>query len=286
MVNDLQFLIDASFVIFFVGLLDDILGLSPLKKLFGQIMASLPLVYKGGYVINNLHGFLGIGPIHEFWALGLSFLAILMFMNAFNLIDGVDGLAGSLGLMATVMLGIWFFLNNEWEYAAISACLAGSLLAFLFYNFHPAKIFMGDTGSLILGTVSSVLAIHFLKVAGNANAPFVILNPSTLIFSIFFVPLFDTLRVFAVRLVKGKSPFSADRRHIHHLLMVIGFSPRSIVFLLLGVNLFFIALTYFLNTFNSTLVFVVLFSIGIALTGWAQITARKYYNIRISKSSN
>ena len=286
LINDLQFIFDAAFIIFFVGLLDDILGLSPLKKLFGQVMASLPLVYKGGYVINNLHGFMGIGPIHEFWAIGLSFLAILMFMNAFNLIDGVDGLAGGLGLMATSILGIWFFLNNESEYAAIAACLFGSLLAFLFYNYHPAKIFMGDTGSLLIGTIASALAIHFLKVAGNSSFPLKIANPATIVFSIFFIPLFDTIRVFAVRLVKGKSPFSADRRHIHHLLMVIGFSPTAIMYLLIIVNLLFIAFTYSLSSLNSTLVFVILFSLGIALTAWVQITARKFYKIRITKSLN
>lgn len=282
LINDLQFVFDAAFIIFFVGLLDDILGLSPLKKLFGQVMASLPLVYKGGYVINNLHGFLGIGQIHEYWAIGLSFLIILMFINAFNLIDGVDGLAGGLGLMATSILGTWFFLNNEFEYAAIAACLSGSLLAFLIFNFHPAKIFMGDTGSLLIGTITAALAIHFLQVAESKSSPFEIANPATLIFSIFFVPLFDTVRVFAVRIVKGRSPFSADRRHIHHLLLIIGFSPNSITYLLVVVNLLFIGLTYSLSSLDSTLVFVILFSLGISLTAWVNLVARKHYNKRFA----
>ena len=282
-VNELQFVFDAALIIFFVGLIDDILSISPLKKLFGQILAALPIVLKGGFIFSNLHGFLGIGLVNEFWAMGLSFLVILMFINAFNLIDGVDGLAAGLGLMSTLILGIWFYLNNELEYAAISGCLAGSLLSFLFFNYHPAKIFMGDTGSLLIGTITSALAIHFLKVQGNSFSPIKISNPATLIFSIFFVPLFDTMRVFAVRLVKGKSPFSADRRHIHHLLMVIGFSPTAIMYVLIVVNLVFIALTYSLKALNSTLVFVILFSLGIALTAWANIVARKRFKKRLSR---
>jgi UDP-N-acetylmuramyl pentapeptide phosphotransferase/UDP-N-acetylglucosamine-1-phosphate transferase len=203
-------------------------------------------------------------------------------MNAFNLIDGVDGLAGGLGLMATLILGTWFFLNNEFEYAAIAACLSGSLLAFLIFNFHPAKIFMGDTGSLLIGTITAALAIHFLQVAESKSSPFEIANPDTLIFSIFFVPLFDTIRVFAVRIVKGRSPFSADRRHIHHLLLIIGFSPNAITYLLVVVNLFFIGLTYSLSSLDSTLVFVILFSLGISLTAWVNLVARKHYNKRFA----
>lgn len=278
LVNALQYLFGASLTIFFVGLLDDMLSVSPLKKLFGQVMASIPIIYKGGFVINSFYGLMGIQHIHLFWSFALTFLAIVMVMNSFNLIDGVDGLAGGLGLMVSIVLGTWFFFSNEWEYAALAACLSGSLLAFLFFNHHPAKIFMGDTGSLLIGTITATMAIHFLQVAGNPSSKYVIANPGALVFSVFFIPLFDTLRVFAVRLIKGKSPFSADRRHIHHLLMSIGFSHASIMHLLIISNVCIIGLTYVLRNIDTTLIFGILFALGIALTGLANLLARKEYN--------
>ncbi len=143
---DLQYFIAASFVIFFLGLKDDILVISPVKKFIGQVLAAFIIIYYGNTQIRSMHGFLGIYELPEMFSLLLTYFAVIVVINSFNLIDGVDGLAGSLGLLSTVIFGIYFLYVGMSPYAVLAFSLAGSLLAFLIFNFQPAKIFMGDTG--------------------------------------------------------------------------------------------------------------------------------------------
>ncbi len=217
--KELEYFLAALTVIFFLGVKDDIFLLSPAKKFIGQILAAGIIIKFGGLQINNLHGFLGITTIPYFAALILTAFTIIVITNSFNLIDGVDGLAGSLGLLTSLVFGSYFYLTGEFMYAVMALSLAGSLIAFLIYNVFPAKIFMGDTGSLLIGLLNSIFVIKFISVAGNPNASFSLLSAPAIAFAILIVPLFDTLRVFSLRILKGRSPFSPDRNHIHHFLL-------------------------------------------------------------------
>ena len=259
--GDLQYFMAASLVIFFLGLKDDILVISPVKKFIGQVLAAFIIIYYGGIQIRSMHGFLGIYQLPEMFSLLLTYFAVIVVINSFNLIDGVDGLAGSLGLLSTVIFGVYFLYVNMLPYAVVSFSLAGSLLAFLIFNFQPAKIFMGDTGSLLVGTINSILVIKFINVANTEDVSFPIVASPAVGFTILMIPLLDTLRVFGIRILHRRSPFSPDRNHIHHLLLDRGFSHKAITFFLVAVNLVMVTLVFLARSLNCTLLIFSVFAI-------------------------
>ena len=192
--SEFQYFIAAILVIFFLGLKDDILIISPVKKFIGQVLAAFMIIYYGGIQIKSMHGFLGIYQLPEMFSLMLTYFAVIVIINSFNLIDGVDGLAGSLGLMALTMFGSYFLYVNMLSYSILSFSLAGSLLAFLIFNFQPAKIFMGDTGSLLIGLVNAILVIKFINVANTSEVRYPITSAPAIGFTVLMIPLLDTLR--------------------------------------------------------------------------------------------
>jgi len=242
---EFQYFIAAALIIFFLGLKDDILIISAIKKFIGQVLAAFMIIYYGGIQIKSMHGFLGIYQLPETFSLLLSYFAVIVIINSFNLIDGVDGLAGGLGLMASTIFGFYFLNENMLSYSILAFAMAGSLLAFLIFNFQPAKIFMGDTGSLLIGSICAILAIKFINVAGSSDVSTPIAAAPAIAFTILIIPLLDTLRVFAIRIFYRRSPFSPDRNHIHHILLDRGFSHRNITLLLVSINLVLIALVYY-----------------------------------------
>jgi UDP-N-acetylmuramyl pentapeptide phosphotransferase/UDP-N-acetylglucosamine-1-phosphate transferase len=165
-------------------------------------------------------------------------------INAFNLIDGVDGLAGSLGLMSMVLFGGYFYAVNMTAYALLAFSMAGSLLAFLIFNFNPARIFMGDSGSLLIGLINAILVLKFISVADSAAVAFPLQSVVAIGFSVLMVPLADTLRVFSIRIFQGRSPFCPDRNHIHHLLLDRGMGQKQVTLTCLMLNALFIAIAY------------------------------------------
>ena len=252
--NELQYFLAATMVIFFLGIKDDILVLSATKKFIGQLIAAGIIIKFGGIQINNLHGFLGINEIPHLASYILTAFTIIVITNSFNLIDGVDGLAGSLGLLTSVLFGIYFYFTGEVMYSVMALSLAGSLVAFLIYNFSPAKIFMGDTGSLLIGLLNSIFAIKFISVAANPEGTLPLLSAPAIAFAILIVPLFDTLRVFSLRIFNRRSPFSPDRNHIHHFLLDLGLSQRMITVICVSANIVFIGLSYVLRSQGTTMV--------------------------------
>jgi UDP-GlcNAc:undecaprenyl-phosphate/decaprenyl-phosphate GlcNAc-1-phosphate transferase len=213
-----------------------------------------------------MYGFLGVTEISTLTSVFLTLFAFVVITNAFNLIDGVDGLAASLGIVTTLAFSIYFFVANEMVYAVMATATCGALLAFLIYNYAPAKIFMGDTGSLLLGLVNSILVIKFITVAGGTTGNSFSMPAAPAIgFAILIVPLFDTLRVFSVRIINRKSPFSADRIHIHHYLLDLGFTHRGIVLTLVSTTLAFIGVAYLCKDLNTTLAFTIIILMALAL---------------------
>ncbi|MFN0083724.1 MAG: glycosyltransferase family 4 protein [Ferruginibacter sp.] len=263
--HELQYFAAAAIVIFFLGLKDDILVLSAKKKFVGQLIAAFIIMNFGNVYLNDMHGFLGITIIPHYASIFLTLFTIIVITNAFNLIDGIDGLAGSLGFVTTLLFGVYFYFANEFTYAVMAISLSTAVFAFLIYNFSPAKIFMGDTGSLLIGIINSILVIKFINVAGATGQSFSLHASPALGFAVLIVPLFDTLRVFGLRILDKRSPFSPDRMHVHHYLLDLGFSHKKITFSLVGTTLVFIAAAFLLRNFNCTLLIAVLLGMAVAM---------------------
>lgn len=258
---ELQYIMAAALVIFFLGLKDDILVLSVTKKFVGQIIAASILIRMGDLQIHDLHGLMGINQLPNHFSFMLSLMIIIFITNSFNLIDGVDGLSGSLGVMTCLIFGSYFFYIHMLPYAVLSMALAGSLIAFLFYNIHPAKIFMGDTGSMLVGLTNSILLIKFLTTGTSVQLPFNLNAAPAIGFAILSIPLFDSLRVFTIRIFHKRSPFNPDRNHIHHFLLDIGCSQSMVSAICLITTIFLTTLAVLLNHLNTTLLFAILLAI-------------------------
>ncbi|MBK8088352.1 MAG: undecaprenyl/decaprenyl-phosphate alpha-N-acetylglucosaminyl 1-phosphate transferase [Chitinophagaceae bacterium] len=262
---ELQYYAVAFLLIFFLGLKDDIIVLTPLKKFLGQLLAAFIIVYKGGILIDGMFGFMGMEKMPMLISLVFTYLTIVVITNSFNLIDGVDGLAGSLGLFTTLAFGTYFLLAQQPVYSVMAFCMAGSMGAFLIFNISPAKIFMGDTGSLLLGIVNSILVIKFIQVATVPTATIYLPAAPAIGFAILFVPLFDTLRVFAFRILSRRSPFSPDRNHVHHLLLEKGCNHNMVTFLAVTFNILIAAATFMGRNINITFLLLGLISVGFSV---------------------
>ncbi|MCB0652738.1 MAG: undecaprenyl/decaprenyl-phosphate alpha-N-acetylglucosaminyl 1-phosphate transferase [Saprospiraceae bacterium] len=240
---NLQYILCAFIILFLVGARDDIAPLSPKYKLAGQILAALILIFKSDIILHGFYGLFGITADMPYWiSVVITLFTMLVIINAFNLIDGIDGLAGSIGVLIIGTLGAWFFLTGNWGYTAIAFATVGAITGFLRYNFTPAKIFMGDTGALLIGLASSILVIEFIDMNTDLEAsnPYKFNASPVVAIGILIIPLFDTLRVFVTRIIRGHSPFHPDRRHIHHLLIDYGLGHTTATMILFFVNMVFI----------------------------------------------
>ncbi|HOY06730.1 MAG TPA: MraY family glycosyltransferase [Saprospiraceae bacterium] len=264
----LQYILAAFILIFLTGILDDLVPMSPTKKLSGQMLVSIILAYKADVRITSLFGLFGIEQLPEMTSFSLSIIAIIGIINAFNLIDGINGLAGSIGLWVCLIWGSWFAFTDTPAMAVLAFSLAGSIVAFLKYNLSPAKIFMGDTGSLFIGMVCAILAINFIEINTRpiSEIPMRFDAAPVIAVGVLIFPLFDTVRVFARRILNGKSPFSPDRNHIHHLLLNIGCTHSQATILLVGVSVFFTAIALLLHNIGTFPLLLVLIGLAWLLT--------------------
>ncbi len=264
--SDLQYILCALILIFLIGAKDDIVPLSPAKKFAGEILAAIILVFRADVKLTSLYGVFGIYDLPLWASLGLSIFTIIVIINAINLIDGINGLSGSVGTVIAVTFGWWFYAINAIELAIIAFALAGALVAFLKYNYSPAQIFMGDTGALLIGLVCSILAIKFIELNKGLTHPMAIQSVPAVAVGVMIIPLFDTLRVFALRALKGKSPFHPDRNHIHHLLIDSGLSHMHATYILVAVNVLFIFLVYKLQHIGSLPLLLLLLGLAIVMS--------------------
>ncbi len=266
--SEFQYFFAAANVVFFLGLKDDILIISPIKKFVGQVIAAALIIHKGGIQITSMHGFLGIEEVPAMFSVLLTYFTVIVVINSFNLIDGIDGLAATLGTIAAGLFGFYFLKAGFPAYSILAFSLVGSLVAFLIFNYHPAKIFMGDSGSMLVGLVNAILVIKFINVSQAATATLPVDASPAIGFIILLIPLMDTLRVFSIRIFKRRSPFSPDRNHIHHLMLDRGMSHNAITFALAGSSMLLTTAAYFSRQIGCTiLVFAAIasFSSGIAL---------------------
>jgi len=246
------YIIIATLLMFFVGLKDDILTLSARKKLGAQLMAAAIIIFLGKMRFTDLHGFLGIEGIGIIPGIILTFFAVIGIINAFNLMDGIDGLCAGLSMLAAAVFGTWFFISGHFNYAILSFSLVGAIAGFFWYNVYGTenRIFMGDTGSLVLGTIMSVLVIQFNEFNIDQTQPFSISSSPAVSFGILIYPLVDTLRVFIIRILNFKSPFLADKNHLHHRLLTLGLSHKKATYTIMVMNFLFIVAVFALKNFG------------------------------------
>lgn len=274
--GNLQYILCSLVLIFLIGAKDDIVPMRPSRKFIGQILAAFIMVYKAEVQITSFYGLFGVDELPVWISYLLSIFVIVLIINAFNLIDGINGLAGTIGVVITLTFGTWFFLVERIEIAIVCFALMGAIIAFLKYNYTPAEIFMGDTGSLLVGLVSATLAIKFMEINLNLVGPYSVNAIPAVTIGILIIPLYDTLRVFITRIIKGKSPFYPDKTHIHHLLLDLGFSHMQGTSILAVTNISFIALVYFLQKSMDTLPLTILvLVVATVLSGILYWLARK-----------
>lgn len=242
-----EYLISATIVLLAIGLKDDIFVISPEKKFIGQFIISTILIFGAKLTVGNLTGLFGIYELPYGYSILVSYLVFLGLMNAMNIIDGIDGLAGSLTILASMLFCYWFYISGNYPMFVFCVILAACYLPFLFYNWSPSIVFMGDTGAMFSGLCLSFIAVQFID-ASIALQNITLWQPAGIVvlLSILIVPLYDTTRVVVLRLFKLKSPFKADNNHIHHQLLIEGFSHQGATLILLASNIITIALTVYL----------------------------------------
>ena len=262
-------LIVAVTILFFLGLKDDLMVLSSKTKILLQTAAILFALSNPNLRIYDFHGFFEIGEFSVWLGILLAYILILYIINAYNLIDGIDGLAGFLGVSISMIYTIFFFKIGMFYYALIGIVIIGFLLAFLRFNVSKKrKIFMGDTGSMIVGLLIGVLTIRFLSLEAGQLEIINILPENVFIVSvsILFFPVIDVIRVIFARLLKGKGAFTPDRGHMHHIFVDKGLShiTASLTLLISGIIPFFII--YSINTYLNYLGLIIVFFIITFLT--------------------
>jgi UDP-GlcNAc:undecaprenyl-phosphate GlcNAc-1-phosphate transferase len=255
----MRFVLASSMLLFFTGFFDDLIEISASKKLLIQISAALLISY-GGMRFNSLFGLFGIEEIPVWCQYLTTVIFVVLITNAYNLVDGIDGLAGSLGMLSSLIFGSIFILQHQTELALLSFCMAGALLGFLVYNFNPAKIFMGDTGSLIVGFLLAIHAINCLAI-NNLTPGSIVISPS-LVVAILFVPVYDVARVSMIRILTGYSPFRPDRNHVHHMIMSQGFGQRVTAMIILIINSMFVVMSVIFSNLNINLFLIMAVCLG------------------------
>lgn len=240
------------FVVYLLGVTDDLIGVKYRSKLSIQIICALLMVCSGCY-LNSLYGLLGISEIPCWVGIPLSVFVCVYVMNAFNFIDGIDGLASAIAIIAFAAFGIMFAILQWWMYALIASASVGVLLLFFYFNVvgkpNKRKIFMGDIGSLTIGLLLTILVIRLSRYSPDKES--IIPNAFVIAFSFLIVPLFDVARVVIHRLREGESPFLPDKNHIHHKFIALGLSPHQTLVCIIGIVLGFVCLNVTLIQFLS-----------------------------------
>ena len=262
----LRYVLASLFIVFLLGVRDDLVPFRAMHKLIGQIVAVVILLFSE-IQINSFYGLLGVNSIPVYIGYPITAFTIIVITNSFNLIDGLDGLAGSVGLVALLAFGIWFYNVGDYNYSLMCFAMIGGILAFLVFNWEPSQIFMGDTGAMLIGMMLAILVIRFMGVN--------YLQPETSFWhykgvissaaAFIMLPLCDTVRIMIIRIARGQSPFSADKSHIHHRVMQLGISHSRSSLILLSVSALFILVSFVFRHIGDRIMIPVLIALAVAL---------------------
>ncbi len=254
------FLLTSCIMLLAVGLKDDLTGVNANTKFLIQLVVALIMVFLGNVRLTNMYSVFNIYELPYWVSVSGSVLIIMFLINAFNLIDGIDGLLGITAVIVNLTFGFMFAHMNQPAYACMAFAMVGALAGFLRYNFTPAKIFMGDTGSLIIGLVSAVLSLKFIELNKTDGSQVVYYNaaPSVAV-AVLIGPVFDAIRVFVLRIIKKGSPFTADNNHIHHRVLKLGLNHLQTTFILMVFNVIIIFLALELRPLGNFVLIGMLF---------------------------
>lgn len=256
-------LFSISTFLFFLGLRDDFDQLSAKSRLFFEFICAFFIIYITDIRLTTLWGIFGITDISIQLSYIITSIFIVGCINAYNFIDGIDGLLGSLSLLGAICFGFVFNSSGQWLWTLLCLAMCGSLVGFLIFNWQPAKIFMGNGGALFLGTIFACFSLRVMQLQPTAFSYINITMPHTMAFSIISIPLTDMLIVFLLRLKKRMSPFTADNSHIHHIFLKVGFNHAYTTITLLLINMIIIVFAYFIQDIGAlkSLLLTVLFAI-------------------------
>lgn len=274
----LNSLLVALFVLFITGVKDDLFPLTPYKKLLGQLLAIGILVFQGDVRLESFYGLYNIGVLPYWTSAGITIVFFLGIVNSFNFIDGINGLSSGLGLVVSVIYSFWFYHFEEHLFLILALSNAGAQLAFLRYNLWNAKIFMGDSGSMILGFLNGAMTIYFLQSNERfANPELLHIDALVFAFSVLVIPIADTIRVVFYRVFILKvSPLYADRNHIHHLLLDSGMSHFKATLILVATSICFALFAYLMNDYlRAKYLLLLVYGLAFALAQIPQSIKRK-----------
>jgi len=264
---EFQYLMVSMVVLFLIGMQDDLVGINPRIKMAGQIIASLIMIIAADVRMTTLHGLFGIGEIPYLASVLITLFVFIGLINAFNLIDGIDGLASGLGITIAIIFGIWLSLLGSQHYAILSFTLAGGLIAFFRFNVfgRKNKLFMGDTGSMFIGFIFAISAVKLLCCPIPPDSYLFMKAYPVVVMSLMIIPIADTLRVMTMRMMKGRAPFYADRTHFHHDLLSLGFSHLRASLIMVVANLCLFSMALLLNDLPVLLLGFIVLSSGIII---------------------
>lgn len=282
-IHELKYIIAATLIMFGLGIKDDLMDISPRKKLLGQIFAALIVIVMGNMRFTNFHGIFGIHELNYVSSVLFTIFVIIVVTNGFNLIDGIDGLASGISGLCTLTFGIWFFITGNYEYVILSGSLLGALIAFFRFNVFSKrnKIFMGDTGSMILGLLISLLMIRFNELNIYPDFHYSIKSAPVVSIGILAIPLFDTARVMLIRIKNKKSPFQPDKNHVHHRMISLGYKHAAASVRIMAINALFIGTVFLLNGIGNEFLLIIVIIMG-AFFSWLPSLLLKRKNKKIA----
>lgn len=268
--SGIKFIMVALFVIFFIGVRDDLVPLRWVLKLMGQIMAASLLIFLFDLRIKSFYGLFGVHELPEIISYAITYMTIIVITNSFNLIDGLDGLAGTIAIISLLAFGVWFYMIDDGIFSVLAFSMLGAIFAFLIFNWEPSEVFMGDTGALVIGMTLAIMAIHFMHT--NYNLPpdhsYRFSASIGTVVCIIVIPLVDTLRIVILRLSKKQSPFKPDKSHVHHALMRLGLTHGQTTLFLGGIQMLYIALAVVFHRYSERYILtgVIVLSFILSLT--------------------
>ena len=266
-----KFLFASLVILLYIGVMDDIVVMRAYKKLFAQIVVTSLMVIGSDVRIRSFFGLFGIYELNYFFSVAMSIFTFIVLINAFNLIDGIDGLAGGYSILCSAMFGISYYRLGEYNYplVVLSGVIIGSVIGFLYFNlsnYRNNKIFMGDTGSMILGFLLAFTAICFIDIFIDKKLPeiprYYLQSAPAIAMAILILPIIDTLNVFMIRICNGKSPLVADKNHIHHSLLKLGLTHRRSTTYILMYYLFIVSVAYFFRHINVNELLLIIVILG------------------------
>jgi UDP-GlcNAc:undecaprenyl-phosphate GlcNAc-1-phosphate transferase len=253
-------IITSSFVLLIMGVIDDKSDLNAKYKLLIQLLLAF-IVALSGTRITTFYGFLGIYEIATWAQYLLTIIVITGVVNAFNLMDGVDGLVGGLSLLGFTMFLVSSIFYNDYFLGKISVIFIGAIIGFLRFNLSKKKIFMGDAGSLFLGFILVTFGIHFMEKEHIVN-DYSYAYGFLILVAFFSIPVLDSMRVYVGRMKQGNSPFKADKSHLHHLLLSAGLTHKKIsLFVVIFCMILFFVGFGLISFFSTTIIIVTIMAI-------------------------